>query len=74
MDDLEHYRLNRRRMLAVTGGLAGLVTLAGISPALAAEGAASGRAAAAKGRDWLPGDHHIHSEFSVGYDESTTLN
>ena len=72
MDDLEHYRLNRRRMLAVTGGLAGLVTLAGVSPALAAEGAASGRAAVGKGRDWLPGDHHIHSEFSVGYDESTS--
>ena len=24
-------------------------------------------AAANQGRQWLPGDHHVHSEFSVGY-------
>src|SRR5690242_12528180 len=30
--------------------------------------------AAAKGqeRSWLPGDHHIHSEWSVGWDDSKT--
>lgn len=24
------------------------------------------------GRDWLPGDHHVHSEWSVDWDRSTT--
>lgn len=68
MDDIGHHVVSRRRMLAVTGGMAGVVAVGGLlpAPAAAAPGASRGR------RDWLPGDHHVHSEFSVGYDNSTT--
>ena len=32
----------------------------------------AGEASEARHRAWLPGDHHIHSEYSVGLDNSTT--
>lgn len=75
MDEPEQYSLSRRKMLAVSGGLAGLVTLAGTAPALAetdagADAKPGGRPHGGR-KDWLPGDHHIHSEFSVGYDQTT---
>lgn len=73
VDERDELRLSRRAMLAVTGGLAGLVTLGGVSPAAAAPGAAADqRAGGSRRRDWLAGDHHIHSEFSVGLDNSTS--
>ncbi|WP_169952091.1 phosphoesterase [Microbispora sp. H11081] len=59
--------LTRRRLLAVTGGLVGAVAVSGLAgPAWAGAGLPRGR------RQWLAGDHHVHSEFSVGYDNSTT--
>src|SRR5262245_37689583 len=60
----------RRRMLAVTGGLVGAVAVANLPQAAQAgqpsRGGQTGR------RRWLAGDHHVHSEFSVGYDNSTS--
>lgn len=60
-------RVSRRRLLAVTGSLVGVVAV-GALPGAAAAAGATGRGR----RAWLPGDHHVHSEFSVGYDSSTT--
>lgn len=61
------HHTTRRRLLAVTGGLVGTVAVGGL-PGTA--GAAERRGNRA--RSWLAGDHHVHSEFSVGYDESTS--
>ncbi|SEH00242.1 hypothetical protein SAMN05444920_115221 [Nonomuraea solani] len=59
--------VTRRRLLAVTGGLVGAVAVGGLTgPAWADRPPGGGR------RRWLPGDHHVHSEFSVGYDDSTS--
>ncbi|MCI2417446.1 hypothetical protein MOQ72_08415 [Saccharopolyspora sp. K220] len=67
-DEVRAARVNRRRLLAVTGGLVGAVAIGGL-PGVAQ---ASVPRLGGGRRDWLPGDHHVHSEFSVGYDESTT--
>lgn len=53
----------RRRFLVLTGGLAGLAMVPSITAPTARAQAVSPR----HGRAWLAGDHHIHSEFSVGY-------
>lgn len=34
--------------------------------------AAASTADSEQGRDWLPGDHHVHSEWSVDWDHGTT--
>ncbi|MEU8124682.1 phosphoesterase [Spirillospora sp. NPDC049024] len=57
----------RRRLLALTSGLVGAVAVGGL-PATAAR---AGTRPGSGGRRWLAGDHHVHSEFSVGYDNST---
>lgn len=57
--------MTRRRMLAVTGGMVGAIAIGGL-PGVARATGGGGR------REWRPGDHHVHSEFSVGYDTSTT--
>ncbi|WP_395108308.1 phosphoesterase [Actinomadura sp. SCN-SB] len=62
--------LSRRRLLAVTGGLVGTVAVGGL-PGTAVADSRHGHSAR-RSRDWLPGDHHVHSEFSVGYDTSTS--
>lgn len=61
--------ITRRRLLAVTGGLVGAVAV-GAVPGTA--GATTRAAEVPGGRRWLPGDHHVHSEFSVGFDNSTS--
>ncbi|MEU6781304.1 phosphoesterase [Nonomuraea angiospora] len=64
----ENKLVTRRRLLAVTGGLVGAVAVGGLTgPAWADDRSPGGGR-----RRWLPGDHHVHSEFSVGYDNSTT--
>ncbi|MFL9582701.1 hypothetical protein [Stenotrophomonas sp. AB1(2024)] len=40
--------------------------------ALLAAPASSSAADPERGRDWQPGDHHVHSEWSVDWDRSTT--
>lgn len=65
--------LTRRRLLAVTGGMVGAVTVAGLpGSAVAAPGKQPPSRGPQPKRQWLPGDHHVHSEFSVGYDSSTS--
>ena len=51
--------------------LAGLAVLAGAQHRAPAEDRAPTAAQSAL-RLWLPGDHHIHSRYSVDWDESTT--
>lgn len=60
--------LDRRRFLIVTGAAAGALALTPL-PERAVAAAAQGSGA---GRIWLAGDHHIHSEGSIGLDMSTT--
>lgn len=62
--------LSRREMLALSGGLVGAVTVGGLPAAADASRNQPGRRTG--GRRWLAGDHHVHSEYSVGYDTSTT--
>lgn len=61
--------VTRRRFLAVSGSLVGAVAVGGLAGT--AQAAERGRGGAHR-RQWLAGDHHVHSEFSVGYDESTS--
>ncbi|HEY9226670.1 MAG TPA: hypothetical protein VIP11_08495 [Gemmatimonadaceae bacterium] len=51
----------------VAAGVAGLVVLELVSPRNLRTGFA-----AQSTRTWLAGDHHVHSEFSVDYNDSTT--
>lgn len=62
---LESAEISRRRFLVVTGSLAGL---AAVGLPLEADAKARGR----RDRAWIAGDHHVHSEYSVGYDNSKT--
>lgn len=71
--------ITRRRLLAVTGGMVGAVAVAGLpGTAFAAERPEHGHGRGehdgrdSHGRRWIAGDHHVHSEFSVGYDDSVT--
>lgn len=67
-EDPQQPGLSRRRLLAVTGSLAGIVTVGALPGAAQALG---GPRRGHQRRDWLAGDHHVHSEFSVGWDNST---
>lgn len=76
MEQLLTRRFGRRRFLMVTGSLAGLVVV-GQAPlnAVAAahgEGGDEGHQSGRWGRRWVAGDHHVHSEYSVGYNYATT--
>lgn len=48
-----------------------LALLAASAPVVCAPAAAAAASSDA-GRQWLPGDHHVHSEWSVDWDRSTT--
>lgn len=56
------------RTSILTNFLLMVVFLAG---SLALAGTPAGTKSSDAGRTWLAGEHHIHSRFSVGYDEST---
>lgn len=56
--------------LVIATVLATACSSAGVSPPPQQE--ANGAAAAPSSRSWLAGDHHIHSQYSVGWNDSTT--
>lgn len=66
LEQVRSARISRRRFLMVTGSLAGLAAVGqfGTDRADARSGAHR------RDRGWIAGDHHIHSEYSVGYDYS----
>lgn len=66
LEELRNTGVTRRRFLMVTGSLAGLAAL-GQFPIDKAD-ARRGRG---RRRQWIAGDHHVHSEYSAGYDNST---
>ena len=63
--------LTRRQMLALTGGLVGAITVGGVPGTAQAAERGGGRTRGAGGRQWLAGDHHVHSQYSTGYDRTT---
>ena len=68
-DPLLSARLNRRRLLIMTG--AGLVVLSPLAGGTAQAQDDDERERQRRRRSWLAGDHHIHSEYSVEFDTST---
>jgi hypothetical protein len=64
--DAPHNRpgFDRRPLLLLAAGIAGLIALA--------PGLSDARSAVQPGRaSWLAGDHHVHSEYSVGWNNLT---
>lgn len=66
IDQMGSARISRRRFLVVTGSLAGLAAVGQL-----ATGQAEARPKPRRrDRGWIAGDHHVHSEYSVGWDYS----
>lgn len=55
-----------RPFVLMAGGVAGLVALSPLTPLQLSPASQPGA------RTWLAGDHHVHSEFSVAWNNSTT--
>lgn len=69
-DSLVSAEVSRRQIGKIVGVGATLTAAAVAAPADAA--AAAPRRPSRRGRAWRAGDHHIHSEWSVGWDEKVS--